>query len=248
VLAAPANVAPPSRQAEAAQQTEPDPKQATAEPAYMVANVARDDVLNVRSGPSTEFDVIGELEPGARGVLITGVCRSGWCPVQRQTTNGWVNRIYLMLEERIERAANVQGRALDPQTPRPLIRDPVDAPRTCLTTPARALLARIEDKFGPVKLVSTCRPGAVIAGTGRPSRHASGNAVDFDAGGRKAEIVEWLIATHHDGGTMTYANMDHIHVDIGPHFVSIAGGQHWASWRHNERTFPVRLGGQEEAK
>ena len=30
----------------------------------------RGDVLNVRRGPSTEFDVIGELEPGSRGVLI----------------------------------------------------------------------------------------------------------------------------------------------------------------------------------
>jgi hypothetical protein len=30
---------------------------------------------------------------------------------------------------------------------------------------------------------------------------------------------------------MTYAGMDHIHVDIGPYFVSIAGGPRWASWR-----------------
>jgi hypothetical protein len=159
--------------------------------------------------------------------------------VQRESTNGWVNRLYLALENRLELA-----RAGDPQASRPFVRDPVDAPRTCLTPPARALLDRIEDKFGPMKLISTCRPGATIAGTGRPSRHASGNAVDFDAGSQKAEIVEWLIANHHEGGTMTYANMDHVHVDIGPHFVSIAGGQHWASWRHSERTFPVRLGGQ----
>ena len=66
------------------------------------------------------------------------------------------------------------------------LRDSPDAPRTCLTPPARALLERIEEKFGRVKLVSTCRPGATIAGTGRPSRHASGNAIDFDAGSRKA--------------------------------------------------------------
>ena len=92
-----------------------------------------------------------------------------------------------------------------------------------------------------MKLVSTCRPGATIAGSGRPSRHASGNAIDFDADRRKAEIIDWLIANHHDGGTMTYAGMDHIHVDIGPHFVSIAGGQHWASWRDNARDFPGRM-------
>jgi hypothetical protein len=94
--------------------------------------------------------------------------------------------------------------------------------RSCLTSSARGLLARIEDKFGSVKIISTCRPGAKIAGTGRPSRHASGNAVDFDAGSRKGRIVRWLVANHRSGGTMTYSGMNHIHVDIGPHFVSLA--------------------------
>ena len=40
---------------------------------------------------------------------------------------------------------------------------------------------------------------------------------------------------------MTYADMDHIHVDIGPHFVSIAGGRHWASWRDNAHNLPGRM-------
>ena len=76
-----------------------------------------------------------------------------------------------------------------------------------------------------MQIISTCRPGARIAGTGRVSRHASGNAVDFNApGGRKAEIVRWLIANHRSGGTMTYAGMSHIHVDIGPRFVSLGSG------------------------
>ena len=85
----------------------------------------------------------------------------------------------------------------------------------------RSLLGRIESKFGRVQIVSTCRPGARIAGTGRPSRHASGNAIDFRAPGRKGEVVRWLIANHKSGGVMTYNGMDHIHVDIGPHFVSL---------------------------
>ena len=75
----------------------------------------------------------------------------------------------------------------------------------------------------------------------QPSQHASGNAVDFDAGSRKADIIEWLIANH--GGTMTYADIDDIHIDIGPHFVSIAGGQHWPSWRDNTRALPVCTAG-----
>jgi hypothetical protein len=146
--------------------------------------------------------------------------------VQHRAASGWVNRSYLALDAPV--LAHAQSDAGEEPAS---VRDPADAPRTCLTSPTRALLERIEAKFGPVKLVSTCRPGAMIAGTWRPSRHASGNAVDFDAGARKAAIVEWLIANHHEGGTMTYADMSHIHVDIGPYFVSIAGGQHWASWR-----------------
>ena len=91
-----------------------------------------------------------------------------------------------------------------------------------LTPAARALLGRIESKFGAMQIISTCRPGARIAGSGRISRHASGNAVDFNAGNRKGAVVRWLIANHKSGGTMTYRDMSHIHVDIGAHFVSLA--------------------------
>jgi hypothetical protein len=96
--------------------------------------------------------------------------------------------------------------------------------RKGLTPAALALLDRIETKFGPVNVISGYRPGARIAGSGRISRHASGNAIDFEAGGRKGAIVQWLIANHKSGGTMTYADMSHIHVDIGQHFVSLGSG------------------------
>ncbi len=111
--------------------------------------------------------------------------------------------------------------------------DHADAPRKCLKPEIRALLEKVEDMFGPVEVISTCRPGATIAGTGRPSRHASGNAVDFEAGGRKAQIVKWLAANHHTGGTMTYSGMSHVHIDFGAHFVALAspsgGGSRVAS-------------------
>ncbi len=93
--------------------------------------------------------------------------------------------------------------------------------RSCLQPQARALLNRIESQFGAVSIVSTCRPGAVIATSGKPSKHRYGLAIDFDAGGRKGAIVNWLIKNHHSGGTMTYRGMSHIHVDIGPRFVSL---------------------------
>ncbi|MBS0233204.1 MAG: DUF882 domain-containing protein [Proteobacteria bacterium] len=91
----------------------------------------------------------------------------------------------------------------------------------CLTSEARNLLARIRSQFSNVEIVSTCRPGAKIAGTNYPSRHASGQAIDFRVPGRKAEVVRWLIAHDHMGGIMTYSDMDHIHVDVGPRFVAL---------------------------
>jgi hypothetical protein len=96
--------------------------------------------------------------------------------------------------------------------------------RDCLKPAARTLLDRIEAQFGPMHLVSTCRPGARIAGSGRISKHASGEAIDFEAGRRKGEVVRWLIANHRSGGTMTYADMSHIHVDVGQHFVALNSG------------------------
>jgi uncharacterized protein YcbK (DUF882 family) len=92
---------------------------------------------------------------------------------------------------------------------------------TCLKPAARALLERIQAQFGPVQIISTCRPGARIAGSGRISKHASGEAVDFDAGRHKGDVVRWLIANHKSGGTMTYSDMSHVHVDIGRHFVAL---------------------------
>src|SRR6185295_14466562 len=138
---------------------------------------------------------------------ITGACRSQWCPVQHDSVSGWVNRMYLSNEGPLSgRASSIEELIAADQPRSPALSDPSYAPRSCLTPPARSLLERIEEQFGSVKLVSTCRPGAMIAGSGRPSRHASGNAVDFDAGNRKAAIIEWMIANHHDGGTMTYAD------------------------------------------
>lgn len=96
--------------------------------------------------------------------------------------------------------------------------------RSCLQASARSLLNRIEAKFGSVNIISTCRPGAVIATSGKPSKHRNGMAIDFSASGRKSAIVQWLVANHHSGGTMTYRDMDHIHVDVGHRFVSLGAG------------------------
>ena len=106
-------------------------------------------------------------------------------------------------------------------------RRPAAVSRSCLVPAARALLARIEARFGPVTLISACRPGAVIAGTRKPSLHRDGRAADFVAPrGRKAAVLRWL-AAHHSGGTMSYRDARHIHVDIRPRRFVRLGALAW---------------------
>jgi Bacterial SH3 domain len=75
------------------------------QPGFMVVNVAPGDVLNVRKGPSAQFEVVGGLPPGSRGVMVTGACQSRWCPVEHASARGWVNSTYLAREERPGAAA-----------------------------------------------------------------------------------------------------------------------------------------------
>jgi hypothetical protein len=97
--------------------------------------------------------------------------------------------------------------------------------RNCLTSAARALLSRLEARFGAVRIVSTCRRGATIAGTRRPSMHRYGKAIDFVApSGQKAAMVRWL-RDNSPGVTMTYHGMDHIHTDVGPYHKLILGAR-----------------------
>lgn len=86
----------------------------------------------------------------------------------------------------------------------------------CLTSGARELLAEIESRFGAVRVSSTCRPGAVVAGTRRPSPHRYGIAFDFyPAPGRQRAVIAWLKAAHR-GGVGTYSGRKHhVHADVG---------------------------------
>jgi len=66
-------------------------------PKYIVANVAMDDVLNVRAGPSHLSPIKATLPPDAAGLRIVGTCESGWCIVRYRAVMGWVNSYYLAL-------------------------------------------------------------------------------------------------------------------------------------------------------
>lgn len=66
-----------------------------------VVGVAADDVLNVRVGPGTEFDVLVELDPLADGLVATGQNRSlddgaaFWSEIEVDGDVGWVNRSFV---------------------------------------------------------------------------------------------------------------------------------------------------------
>lgn len=88
---------------------------------------------------------------------------------------------------------------------------------SCVPADLRQTIASIQSQFGPVRVISTFRKGARIAGSGKPSYHASCRAVDFHPpAGKYAQVVSWLKANHR-GGLGTYScGAGHIHIDNGP--------------------------------
>src|SRR5262249_34962123 len=108
-LVVPKKEEPPEKQAE--------PKRPT-QPTLKVVKVRSDDVLNVRSGPSSDFEIVGSLPPGTRGIAITSACRSQWCPVKHQAMSGWVNSAYLIPEAAPDKAPPDSALLDSPDAPR----------------------------------------------------------------------------------------------------------------------------------
>lgn len=106
------------------------------------------------------------------------------------------------------------------------------ASRGCLTGDTQRVLSGLEARFGAVKVISTCRPGAVIAGNGHPSQHRFGRAVDFVPGpGQRGAMLAWLRANA-NGAVITYAS-GHVHFDTGGYrnYASPRARRAYAHWR-----------------
>lgn len=82
-----------------------------------------------------------------------------------------------------------------------------------LSLRAQALWGQIKRSFPDAVIVSARRCGATIAGTGQPSYHASGNAIDWKTRSFAAGVA-WS-RKHAPGLTMTYPGGSHIHSDVG---------------------------------
>lgn len=74
------------------------PQERVLDGSFRVTGVDEFDVLNVRSGPSSDHSAISEIEPEARGIRIVGQCRQEWCPIKHRGVDGWVNSLYLVPE------------------------------------------------------------------------------------------------------------------------------------------------------
>jgi Bacterial SH3 domain len=81
---------------------------------FRVAGVDPRDVLNIRTGPSSEYQSVGTMAPDSRGITMTGPCQNDWCPVKHQTLVGWVNRRYLTEETAANTAAVDEPNYWDP--------------------------------------------------------------------------------------------------------------------------------------
>jgi uncharacterized protein YcbK (DUF882 family) len=84
----------------------------------------------------------------------------------------------------------------------------------CLPASIKARLAQIRKKFGPIRIISTYRRGARIAGTGRRSKHADCRAVDFKVRNKMA-VYRWLNKVHNGGLGVYHGRCSHIHIDNG---------------------------------
>lgn len=84
----------------------------------------------------------------------------------------------------------------------------------CLPRELTRSLAEIERRYGKVTVISTYRKGAIIAGTNRPSLHASCRAIDFHPKkGTYKKVVSWL-RKNTDHFVITYSGrFHHIHID-----------------------------------
>ena len=87
----------------------------------------------------------------------------------------------------------------------------------CMPEPIRAVLDTVRTMFGAVGIISAHRPGAKIAGTNKPSYHASCRAVDIvPPKHKRAEVIAYLKANW-NGGLGTYScGAHHVHLDTGP--------------------------------
>lgn len=75
-------------------------------------------------------------------------------------------------------------------------------------------LMEVERLYGPIIIISACRPGATVKNTGRPSMHSYCRAIDFNPARGTYQAVASFLKRTWSGGVGTYSGrFNHIHID-----------------------------------
>lgn len=75
-------------------------------------------------------------------------------------------------------------------------------------------LQEVQRKYGPIRIISSCRPGATVKKSGRPSMHRYCRAIDFNPPRGKYRTVANYLKRTWSGGVGTYSGrFNHIHID-----------------------------------
>jgi SH3-like domain-containing protein len=64
---------------------------------HCVVNVRSDDVLNVRTAPSSASPVAAKKRHDSCGILVQRACKGNWCRVEDGHSLGWAHRHYLAM-------------------------------------------------------------------------------------------------------------------------------------------------------
>ncbi len=62
---------------------------------WQVQGVASNDVLNMRTGPGTNYGIAGIFQPNDCGIRLSGRRSGNWVEVNSEQSSGWVNQSYL---------------------------------------------------------------------------------------------------------------------------------------------------------
>lgn len=62
---------------------------------FAVSGLENGDTLNIRSGPSLDQAIVGEIPQNSINIKFIGPCMNFWCRIQYKNVFGWVNRYYL---------------------------------------------------------------------------------------------------------------------------------------------------------
>lgn len=64
---------------------------------HCVVNVKASDSLNVRAKSSASSKVVATLRYGQCRIVVTGICKGTWCPIEDGHNAGWINSKFISM-------------------------------------------------------------------------------------------------------------------------------------------------------